>query len=138
MLCSRSASLMRTTRRSSAIATIILRMFSACCCWSERSEIRPSLVTPSTSLRHLRAELRLHLLGGERGVLDRVVEQGRRDRGGVELEVGEDRRHLHRVVHVVLARQAALARVRAGRALVGPPDDLPVRGLEMVGDPQKL
>src|SRR6266852_4657123 len=49
MLWRRSASLMRTTRRSSAIATIIFRMFSACCCWSVRIEMRPSLVTPSTS-----------------------------------------------------------------------------------------
>src|SRR5258706_437452 len=49
MLWRRSASLMRTTLRSSAIATIIFRMFSACCCWSVRSEIRPSFVTPSTS-----------------------------------------------------------------------------------------
>ena len=35
---------------SSAIASSILRMFSAWCCCSERIEIRPSLVTPSTSL----------------------------------------------------------------------------------------
>ena len=34
---------------SSAIASSIFRMFSAWCCCSERIEIRPSLVTPSTS-----------------------------------------------------------------------------------------
>ena len=48
MLCSRSASLMRTTRMSSAIASSIFRMFSACCCswlWVEK---RDSFVTPST------------------------------------------------------------------------------------------
>ena len=49
MLWSRSASLMRTTRMSSAIARNILRMFSACCCswlWVLNFD---SLVTPSTS-----------------------------------------------------------------------------------------
>ena len=48
MLWSRSASLMRTTRMSSAIARNILRMFSACCCswlWVLNLD---SLVTPST------------------------------------------------------------------------------------------
>ena len=48
MLCSRSASLMSTTRMSSAIARNIFRMFSACCCswlWVLNFE---SLVTPST------------------------------------------------------------------------------------------
>ena len=48
MLCSRSASLMRTTRMSSAIASSIFRMFSACCCswlWVQK---RDSFVTPST------------------------------------------------------------------------------------------
>ncbi len=33
---------------SSAMAISILRMFSACSCWSDRKEIRDSLVTPST------------------------------------------------------------------------------------------
>ena len=48
MLCSRSASLMSTTRMSSAIARNIFRMFSACCCswvWVLNLD---SLVTPST------------------------------------------------------------------------------------------
>ena len=48
MLWSRSASLMRTTRMSSAIARNIFRMFSACCCswlWVLNLD---SLVTPST------------------------------------------------------------------------------------------
>ena len=48
MLWSRSASLMRTTRMSSAIARNIFRMFSACCCswlWVLNFD---SLVTPST------------------------------------------------------------------------------------------
>jgi hypothetical protein len=49
MLCSRSASLIRTTRMSSAIARNILRMFSACCSswlWVLNFD---SFVTPSTS-----------------------------------------------------------------------------------------
>ena len=48
MLCSRSASLMSTTRMSSAIARNIFRMFSACCCSWLWVENRDSLVTPST------------------------------------------------------------------------------------------
>ena len=48
MLCSRSASLMSTTRMSSAMARNILRMFSACCSSWERALNLDSLVTPST------------------------------------------------------------------------------------------
>ena len=48
MLWSRSASLMSTTRMSSAIARNILRMFSACCCsWLSVLNLE-SFVTPST------------------------------------------------------------------------------------------
>ena len=49
MLCSRSASLMITTRTSSAMAMNIFRMFSACC--SSIVRALPNLlsfVTPST------------------------------------------------------------------------------------------
>ena len=49
MLWSRSASLMSTTRMSSAIARNIFRMFSACCCSWLSVENLLSLVTPSTS-----------------------------------------------------------------------------------------
>ena len=50
MLCSRSASLMMSTRRSRAMATNILRMVAACCASFESNCNRSSLVTPSTML----------------------------------------------------------------------------------------
>ncbi len=49
MLWRRSASLISTTRMSSAMATSILRMFSAWACSRVWTWILPSLVTPSTS-----------------------------------------------------------------------------------------
>ena len=48
MLCSRSASLMTSTRRSAAMATSILRIVAACCASRESNWMRSSLVTPST------------------------------------------------------------------------------------------
>jgi hypothetical protein len=57
------------------------------------------------------------------------------DRLRIQLEIREDGGDLHRVVHVVLAGQAALAGVRTGRTLIRPLDDLPIPGLEVVGDP---
>src|SRR6266567_53147 len=137
MLWSRSASLMRTTRRSSAIATIILRMFSACCCWSVRMEMAQLGHTLDQS-GDLGPELGLDLVGGERGVLHGIVEQGGGERLRVQLQVGEDRRYLKRVVDVVLARQPPLAPVGDGRAVVRLPDELAVLRLEMVGDAEQL
>ena len=48
MLCSRSASLMTSTRRSRAIATSILRIVAACWASRESNWMRSSFVTPST------------------------------------------------------------------------------------------
>ena len=48
MLCSRSASLMTSTRRSRAMATSILRIVAACWASRESNWMRSSLVTPST------------------------------------------------------------------------------------------
>jgi len=87
---------------------------------------------------HLRAELALHLLRGQVGVLDGVVQKRGRDRLGVQFQVGQDRGHLEGVVHVVLTRQPALARVGAGRAFVRFPDQLLPLRVEVVGDSQKL
>src|SRR5437667_106662 len=50
MLWSRSASFISTTRTSSAMATSILRTFSACACSGLWKEIFSRLVTPATSL----------------------------------------------------------------------------------------
>ena len=49
MLCRRSASLMTSTRMSSAMATSILRMAAACWASFESKWMRSSLVTPSTN-----------------------------------------------------------------------------------------
>ena len=49
MLCSRSASLISTTRTSVIIASTILRTFSACCFSLERSLMWAIFVRPSTS-----------------------------------------------------------------------------------------
>src|SRR6185312_595563 len=49
MLCRRSASLIRITRRSRAIASSILRKLSASASWRLPKRILSSLVTPSTS-----------------------------------------------------------------------------------------
>ncbi len=49
MLCSRSASLMRITRTSRAIASSILRKFSACASAADWNSILSSFETPSTS-----------------------------------------------------------------------------------------
>ena len=87
---------------------------------------------------HLGAELFFDLVGGKRGVLDGVVEQRRGEGLGVELQVGEDGRHLQRVVDVVLAGQPPLAAVGLGGTLVRLPDHLAVLGLEVVCDPEKL
>ena len=66
------------------------------------------------------------------------MEEGGGDRRGVELEVGQDRRHLEGVVDVVLARKAMLAVVGARRPLERLPDHGLVLRVEMVGDPEEL
>ena len=54
------------------------------------------------------------------GVLDRVVQECRRDRGGIEPVVGEDARDLDRMVEIGVARGAELDPVRLHREHVGP------------------
>ena len=73
MLCSRSATLITSTRGSRAIAVIILRMVSPSAALP--STTRSSLVTPSTRWRDLFAEFLGQLLERVPGVLDGVVQQ---------------------------------------------------------------
>ena len=122
MLCSRSASLMITTRRSRAIASSILRMLAACCCSLESNSSRSSLVTPSTSSATDGAEVALDVGEGEPGVLHRVVEQRGGERDVVEPELGHDRGHRQRVGDVRLTGLAALVTVGVVGDLVGPGD----------------
>ena len=82
MLCSRSASLMRTTPMSSIMARNILRRFSACCAFSREPAPSPSsavqgmrlsLLTPSTSFATV-TEFSLDLLQRDWRVFDHVME----------------------------------------------------------------
>ena len=86
----------------------------------------------------LRAELPFDLVRGQVGVLHRVVEERRGDRLGVQLEVGEDRRHLEGVVDVVLARQPVLAVVGGRGPIKRLPDQQLALRVEVVGDPEEL
>ena len=70
-----------------------------------------SLVTPSTRLGDLLAELLAHLLQRGGGVLDRVVQQRGAQRLGVEPHAGADLGHADRVDDEVLARLAPLVGV---------------------------
>ena len=69
--------------------------------------------------RHGRPEALLDLLVCRHRILDRVVEDGGGDRLVVEVEVGEDARHLDRVAEIRIARGALLAAVRLHREDVG-------------------
>ena len=103
MLCSRSASLMSTTRMSSAIARNILRMFSACCSsWRAGAELG-QLGDAVHEVRHLRPKRSSTSRDGVLGVLRHVVQQRRLDRERVEAELGQDLGHGQRVGDVRLA-----------------------------------
>jgi hypothetical protein len=93
---------------------------------------------PIHEARDFRAELALDLLGGERGVLHGVMEKGGGNGRRVELQVGEDGRDLERVVDVVLAGQASLARVSARGALIRLPDHLLALRVQVVGNLEEL
>ena len=80
MLCRRSASLIRITRRSRAIASSILRKLSAAASWRSRNCSLSSLVTPSTSSATVSPNSPASASRGQRRVLDGVV-QDRRDQG---------------------------------------------------------
>ena len=70
-------------------------------------------------VRDLLAEVGAQLLEGVVGVLHRVVQQGRDQRGGVHAQLGEDRRDGERVGDVGVAGLALLARVLRVGDVVG-------------------
>ena len=109
MLCSRSASLMTSTRGSRAIATIILRIVSACA--ASPYCTLSSLVTPSTRCATSEPKSADDRVEGVRRVLDRVVQQRGDQRDRVHAELGEDRRDRERVGDVGVAALAQLAAV---------------------------
>jgi hypothetical protein len=77
MLCSRSASLIIRTRRSRAIATSILRKFSAWPLLTGGERELADLGDAVHQLGDLLAELALEILLGGGGVFQDVVEQAR-------------------------------------------------------------
>ena len=76
--------------------------------------------------RDLVAEVAAQRLEAVGGVLHRVVQQRRRQRGRGHAELGEDRRHGQRVGDVVVTRAALLALVRPLGDGVGPLDEAEV------------
>ena len=124
MLCSRSASFTSSTRTSSAMASSSLRRFSACFASRVTRSSFFSLVRPSTRCRDVLAEQALDLGAGRLGVLDRVVQQRRRDRRVIELEVGEDRGDFQRVREIGVAGGALLLAMRPHGINVGAVEQL--------------
>ena len=118
---------------SRAIATSILRKFSACRSSRLAKAILPSLVTPSTSSAISPPNRSTSGLAG-RGVLDDVVEEPGRDGGGVHLELGEEAGDLERVDVVGLAGDPALAPVDLRGELVGAPDDVDIPARLVAGN----
>ena len=132
MLCSRSASLIRMTRTSCAIASSILRKLSACGSSRDWNSIWSSLDTPSTmSATGLPNELSISALV-TLGVLHHVVEE----RGGeplrVEPPLRQDAGYRERVRDVGLAGLAELSLVRVLGEREGALDERDVRGRQVV------
>ena len=69
------------------------------------------------------------------GVLDRVVQHRRDDRGVVELELGEDRRDFERMREIGIARSALLRSVRLHREDIGAVEQLLVGVGIVAADP---
>ena len=116
MLCSRSASLISSTRQSWAIAMNILRMVAACWASFESNSSRSSLVTPSTTA----ATWSPNCLRSTHSRLMPVSSTASCSRaaatvGRVEPEIGHDVRHGDRVGDVGLAGAAELALVGLDR-----------------------
>ena len=132
MLWSRSASLISRTRMSPAIATIILRTFSACASsrvwnWSLSSFVRPSTISATSSPNSPRI-----VSSDDGGVLDGVVQEPGLERGRVQPEIREDQRDRERVLDERFARQPVLPGVRLRRGLVRRLEPLEV-ALRVVG-----
>ena len=132
MLWSRSASLTSRTRMSPAIATIILRTFSAWASSPLRNSSLSSFVSPSTMRATSLPNSSLDVAEADGGVLDGVVQEGGGEGRGVEPEVGEDPRHGDGMLDVGLARETMLALVRVLGEAVGALEELRV-GLRVVG-----
>ena len=126
MLCSRSASLMRTTRMSSTMASIILRTFSA---WRSSRVCKIDLADLGDALddvRHLVAEFLFDFLDRHRGVFDQVVQQAGGDGDGVQLHLRQHAGHFQRVHQVGLAGSPGLSGVISQGEVVGLLDEIEI------------
>ena len=132
MLCRRSASLIRRTRTSSAIASSSLRRFSACLASRDTSSSRFNLVRPSTSAPISCPNTLIDFAAGGLGILDGVVQQRRDDGGVVELEVGEDGCDFERMREIGIAGCAGLRAVRLHGVDIGAVQQIFV-GVRIVG-----
>ncbi len=119
MLCRRSESLIRITRRSRAIASSILRKLSAAASCRLLKLTLSSLVTPSTSSATVAPNSPASSLRRERRVFERVVQDRRDDRLGVHAELGQDAGHGDRMRDVRLTALAGLTLMRPGTDFVG-------------------
>ena len=119
ILCRRSASLIRSTRTSSAIASSSLRRFSACFASLVTRSSFLSLVSPSTSRADIVTEQAVDFGARGLGILNGVVQERRGDRRVVKLEVGENGRDLDRMREIRIAGCAPLLTVRLHRVDVG-------------------
>ena len=127
MLCRRSASLISSTRASSAMASSSLRKFSAWTACLEAKSSLLSLVRRIDEAADLDAEHGVDLLAGDRGVLDRVVQHGRGDGRVVEPELGEDGGDFERMREIGIAGGALLRAVRLHGEHIGAVQQILVR-----------
>ncbi len=109
MLCSRSASLISTTRTSVTMASSILRTFSAWRSSRLANWILSILVTPSTMWATWSPKPGFDLFAGGGRVLHGVVQQAGSDGRCVHLHLGENLGHFKRMNDVRLAGGAHLA-----------------------------
>ena len=119
MLCRRSASLTRSTRASSAMASRSLRKFSACCACLVTKSSLPSLVRPSTSPpisspNALSISSRVTVVSSivSCSIAAAIV-------AIVDLELGQDGRDFERMGEIGIARRPLLAAVRLHREDIG-------------------
>ena len=119
------------TRTSRAIASSILRKFSACASACDWNSMLVELGQAVDQLRDRLAEALGDLLLGDRGVLHHVVEERRHHRLGVELPVGDDLGHRERMRDIRVAAQPELALVSGVAELVGLFDAADVARLEV-------
>ena len=80
-------------------------------------------------------EQAVDLGAGSVGILNRVVQQCRRDGGIIELEIGEDRSHLQRVREIRVAGGALLLAMRPHGIDIGAVEQILVGGGVVLFDP---